>query len=128
MTIRNLTVDGAGQDVAFTPVAPPLAMFARARLFMASQLIEDWVELGPTSVLMDRMKPFRRRMNDSLEGHQITGTADSDTYSGSPAGKARKVLLQLPFGCVNQEQWIPLSLVAGGLICELQLGDFADAF
>ena len=58
LTIQNLTVDGNGQDVALTPVAVPLAMFSRARLFMASQLIEDWVELGPTAVLMDRMKPF----------------------------------------------------------------------
>ena len=57
-TIRNLTVDDAGQDVALTPIAPPLAMFARARCFMASQLIEDWVELPSTAVLMDRMKPF----------------------------------------------------------------------
>ena len=57
-TIQNLTSDGAGQDVNLTPIAPPLAMFARARLFMASQLVEDWVELGPTAVLMDRMKPF----------------------------------------------------------------------
>ena len=102
-TIRNLTVDGAGQDVNLTPIAPPLAMFARARCFMASQLIEDWVELPSTAVLMDRMKPFFRRVNDSLEGHQITGTPDTDIYSAIPAGKARKVLLQLPFGCVNQE-------------------------
>ena len=58
MTIQNLTSDGAGQDVNLTPIAPPLAMFARARLFMASQLVEDWVELGPTAVLMDRLKPF----------------------------------------------------------------------
>ena len=57
-TIRNLTVDGNGQDIALTPIAPPLAMFARARCFMASQLIEDWVELPSTAVLMDRMKPF----------------------------------------------------------------------
>ena len=58
MTIQNLTSDGAGQDVNLTPIAPPLAMFARARLFMGSQLCEDWVELAPTAVLMDRLKPF----------------------------------------------------------------------
>ena len=57
MTIQNLTEDGGGGGLALTPIAPPLAMFARARLCMASQLVEEWVELGPTSVLMDRMKP-----------------------------------------------------------------------
>ena len=86
MTIQNLTVDGGGAAAPLTPIAQPLAMFARARLFMASQLVEDWVELGPTSVLMDRMKPFMRRANDSLEGHVITGAADSDQFSPIPAG------------------------------------------
>ena len=86
MTIQNLTVDGGGAAAPLTPIAQPLAMFARARLFMASQLVEDWVELGPTSVLMDRMKPFMRRANDSLEGHVVTGTADNDQFSPIPAG------------------------------------------
>ena len=36
--------------------------------------------------------------------------------------------MQLPFGVVNQQRWLPLSLVAGGLILELQLGDAADGF
>ena len=76
-----------------TPARTPLSMFRRARLFMASQLVEDWVELGSTNVLMDRMKPFNRRANDSLEGHIITGSADSDTNSPIPAGGARNVLI-----------------------------------
>ena len=128
MTIQNLTVDVGGAAAPLTPIAQPLAMFARARLFMASQLVEDWVELGPTSVLMDRMKPFMRRANDSLEGHVITGAADNDQLFAHPGRGARKVLVQLPFGVVNQQRWLPLSLVAGGLILELQLGDAADAF
>ena len=41
MTIQNLTVDGGGAAAPLTPIAQPLAMFARARLFMASQLVED---------------------------------------------------------------------------------------
>ena len=95
---------------------------------MASQLVEDWVELGSTAVLMDRMKPFNRRATDSLEGHITTVTADSDTYSPIPAGGSRKVLMQLPFGCLNQQRWLPLHLIAGGLILEMELGDAADAF
>ena len=128
MTIQNLTKDVGNNDVPLTPIAQPLSMFRRARLFMASQLVEDWVELGSTNVLMDRMKPFNRRANDSLEGHIITGSADSDTYSPIPAGGSRNVLMQLPFGILNQPRWIPLHLVAGGLILELELGDSADAF
>ena len=58
LTIQSLTVDGSGQAVALTPIAPPLSMFNRGRVLMASQLVEDWVELGPTSVLTDRMRPF----------------------------------------------------------------------
>ena len=122
MTIQNL------EGVALTPVAPPLSMFRRARCFMASQLVEDWVELGPTSVLMDRMKPFQRRLNDSLEANVLTGAADSDSYSPIPANAARNVLVQLPFGVLNQPRWLPLHLIAGGLILELELGDSADAF
>ena len=128
MTIQNLTVDGGGNNVALTPIAQPLSMFRRARLFMASQLVEDWVELGTTAVLLERMKPVNRRGNDSLEGHILTGSADSDTFSPIPAGGARKVLMQLPFGCLNQPRWLPLHLIAGGLIMELELGDAADAF
>jgi len=128
MTIQNLTVNAENAQVPLTPVAQPLSTFRRARLFMASQLVEDWVELGPTAVLMDRMKPAARRLNDSVEAHTITGAGDSDTYSPIPAGAARKVLVQLPFGVLNQPRWLPLHLVAGGLILELELGDANDAF
>ena len=122
MTINNLST-----TTDLTPVAQPLAMFRRARLFMASQLVEDWTELGPTSVLMDRMKPFLRRLSDSLEAHVLTD-GSSDAYSPVPVNGARKVLVQLPFGVLNQQRWLPLHLVAGGLILELELGDATQAF
>ena len=128
MTIQNLTKGGGNNDVPWTPTAPVLSMLRRARLFMASQLVEDWAELGSTAVLMDRMKPFNRRANDSLEGHNITGTADSDTYSPIPAGDSRKAMMQLPLGCLHQQRWLPLHLIAGGLIMEMELGDAAAAF
>ena len=123
MTITNLS-----SDAELMPVAPPLAMFRRARLFMASQLVEDITELSNVTVLVDRMKPALRRLNDSLEGHVLTGGGSSDTYSPVGIGASRKVLAQLPFGVLNQPRWLPLHLVAGGLILELELGDAADAF
>ena len=39
MTIQNLTKDVGNNDVPLTPIAQPLSMFRRARLFMASQLV-----------------------------------------------------------------------------------------
>ena len=123
MTITNL--NGAA---ALTPIAPPLSMFRRARLFVSSQICEDWTELGASTVLMDRMKDTLRRSNDSLDSHILTGGGSSDTYSAIPGGASRKVLMQLPFGVINSPKWIPLGLVSGGLIIELELGDAADAF
>eukprot|EP00969_Alexandrium_andersonii_P338252 14948836-Alexandrium_andersonii.AAC.1 len=76
---------------------------------MASQLVEDWAELGTTAVLLDRMKPFFRRLNDSLEAH-IPSAADSDTYSAIPASGAHKVLVQLPLAA---------STSSAGCLCTL---------
>ena len=46
MTIANLA------NAARTPIAQPLAMFRRARCFMAGQFVEDWVELGPARLVL----------------------------------------------------------------------------
>ena len=50
-----------------TPIATPLSMFRRARLFASGQLVEDITELANQATLRDRLLPMSRRVNNSIE-------------------------------------------------------------
>ena len=57
-TITNQTGD------MITPIAQPLSMFRRARLFCPGQLVEDIQELPNQASLRDRLLPHARRINN----------------------------------------------------------------
>ena len=60
------------------PIAGPLAMFSRIRVFVSGIQIENWDFVGESTVLMDRLKSAGRRQNDSIEHHLMSdGTADA---------------------------------------------------
>ena len=44
------------------------------------------------------------------------------------AGKSRRLIASTPFGTLNQEKWLPLHLISGGLILEFELDDADTAF
>ena len=119
-TIVNL------KNEALTPCAPVMSMFRRARLFAGGgALVEDLTLLPNQTTLRDRMLPFDRRINNSIEHHPM----DADevyTVIGSQA--SRKVITPLPFGTVNQPSWLHIHLISGGLIMEFELDDQAAAF
>jgi len=75
---------------------------------------------------MDRLKGAARRQNDSIEHHLLT-SGTGDAYQSIAASGARKVMLQIPCGII-QEKWIPLSLVSGGVTLECELADVDQAF
>ena len=52
-----------------TPIATPLSMFRRARLFAAGQLVEGINELSHQATLRDRMLPMARRVDNNTESH-----------------------------------------------------------
>ena len=106
MRIYNLSTTGAAPNQVpglLTPLCGPFGMFSRARLYVAGQLAEDLTECGHSSVMMERMKPNARRINDSMEAHAMTGAnSANESYSAIPAGESRKVVCSLPFGLTNQ--------------------------
>ena len=113
-TLYNQTkVTTGGAAASMTPIAPPLAMFSRLRLYVAGVLCEDITEVGALTMLLERMKPAARRLNDSMEAHPMTGATLSDeNYAPMAGGTARKVLVDLPFGILKQDRWMPLAQIA----------------
>ena len=109
------------------PIAGPLAMFSRIRVFVSGIQVENWDFVGESTVLMDRLKGAARRQNDSIEHHLLT-SGTGDAYQAIAASGARKVMLELPTGTTKNEQWMPLSLVSGGVTIEMELADVDQAF
>ena len=106
-TIPNL----GNQNI--TQLAQPMSLFRRARLFAASQLVEDRIEFATESaVTYRRLEPYRR-IDNSNEAHPLGNPFNGD-YQVLGATKSRKILVNLPFGVLQQPKWIPLHLVAGG--------------
>ena len=101
-------------------------MFSRLRLYIGGQLAEDLTEVGHLAMLLERIKPNARRLNDSLEAHAMTANLGDEAYSPIPANGARKVVFSLPFGMLNQQKWMPFGLVAaGGIVLEAELSSNA---
>ena len=106
-----LTLQNTG-DQPITPCGQTMSLFRRARLFAASQLIEDRTELASETAITDRLKDGLRRMNDSIEQHPHDAF-NANTFTQIGAGKSRRLIAPTPFGTLNQDKWIPLHLVSG---------------
>ena len=102
-----LTIQNTG-DQTITPVGQTMSLFRRARLFAASQLVEDRTELATETAITDRLKDGLRRMNDSIEQHPHDAF-NANTFTQIGAGKSRRLIASTPFGTLHQDKWIPLS-------------------
>ena len=96
-----LTLKNKG-DQTITPCGQTMSLFRRARLFAASQLVEDRTELASETAITDRLKDGLRRMNDSIEQHPHDAF-NANTYTQLAAGKSRRLIASSPFGCLNTE-------------------------
>ena len=108
------------------PIAHPLAMFTSAKLYAGGQLVECIEELGPLATILDKLKPFRRRLNDSMMSHVLTA-GDGDDRADLAANQSRRCITELPLGLFKSAgKMIPLHLLQG-LVVELTLGDALQA-
>ena len=125
VSLNNLTKDDNGLgSIALTPIAPALAMFTSARLFLGGQVIEQIDELGPLATIIENLKPRARKHIDSIQTHPME---PNEAYKNMPANASRRLLFELPFGLFKQHRWIPLHIVSQ-LVVELTLGDATQAF
>ena len=92
----GFTITNTG-DANITPLAQPMSMFRRARLFAASQLVEDRLELATEAAVTDRLLGPYRRLDNSSEAHPVANAFTGDYQPLAPT-KSRRVLVNVPFG------------------------------
>ena len=68
-------------------------------------------------MLMDRLKGAARRQNDSVEHHLLTSRT-GDAHQRLASWGAWKVMLSRPCGTAQMDKWMPVSLVARGIVIE----------
>ena len=113
---------------ALVPIAHPMSMFTNIKLYAGGQLCENIEELGPLANILDKLKPYVRRVNDSMMSHVIVGgSGHLDARTPMAASASRRCILELPLGVFRTQKMIPLHLVSG-LTVELTLGDAKQAF
>ena len=124
----QFTLNNKDSSNALVPISGPLGQFSRIRIFASGIQIENLDFVGESATLVDRLKGPNRRQNDSIEHHLLT-SGTGDTYMSIPAGGSRKVMMTVPAGSVQMEKWVPLNLVSGGFVIELELNaDTGAAF
>ena len=126
----QFTLNNKDTTNALVPISGPCGMFSRIRVFVAGIQVEnlDLDHVNEICTLTDKLEFADRRQNDSIEHHLLTsGTGDSSM--SVPASGSRKVLFQLPCGATMMEKWMPLALVSGGFVIEMELNaDTGAAF
>ena len=110
------------------PIAGVLSMFTSAKLYAGGQLVECVEELGALATILDKLKPSKRRLNDSMMSHVLTDvTGDGDARSDLGGNQSRRCITELPLGLFKSAgKMIPLHLLQG-LVVELTLGDALQA-
>ena len=78
----QFTLHNKDASNALVPIAGPLAMFSRIRVFVSGIQVENWDFVGESAVLTDRLKGAARRQNDSVEHHLLT-TGTGDVYQSN---------------------------------------------
>ena len=85
-----------------TPCAQAGSLFRRVRRFAASQLVEDITEYATQTTLMQRLLPAARRLNDSIEAHQLAATAYSEDYDSIAPNASRRLIMPISCGTFSQ--------------------------
>ena len=105
---------------ALIPISGPLGMFCRIRAFISGIQMENPDFVGESNSLRDTLKGPNRRQNDSIE-HHLLNSGTGDTYMSIPAAGSRKVCMQMPASSMQMEKWLPLNLISGGFVVQLEL-------
>ena len=93
--------------------------FKELRMFAGGQLCEDIAYHGSVAVMLDRLMPAARRLNDSLEASLLPiGTGDND--SSIPGAASRRMQCPLILCLLHHEKWFPQSLI-NGLVIEIEI-------
>ena len=58
----------------------------------------------------------------------MTATGYQDDYVVLDANKSRRLIMPINSGVLNQAKWLPLHLISGGLVVEMELDDYGVAF
>ena len=76
-----------------------MSMFANIKLYAGGQLVENIEELGPLANILDKLKPYVRRVNDSMMSHTLKqGSAHLDSTSHVPNADSHRCISELPLG------------------------------
>ena len=86
----------------------PLIMFSRARLHLASTLVEDITFFGRWVNLMDNLLPYRKRLARYGTSGLSSGGDPNAAAAEIPASATRKVTVKLPLGIFEQHLFLPL--------------------
>ena len=102
-------------------LGPAYSLFYRGRLLVNGTLVEDIMYWGRTMLMWNKLIPFERAANDTLE---------ADWQYPIPGGKMRRYCLPLPFGLFTQHLclWLKVAPITIELELPLDYGDcIADA-
>ena len=116
----QFTLNNKDSSNALVPISGPLGMFSRIRVFVSGIQIENSDFVGESATLVDRLKGPSRRQNDSIEHHLLI-SGIGDTYMNIPASGRRKNMMSVSAGSMQMEKWMPLNLVSGVFVVELEL-------
>ena len=90
------------------PLAHPMSMFTNIKLYAGGQLVENIEELGPLANILDKLKPYVRRVNDSMMSHTLKqGSGHLDSRSHVPNGDSRRCITELPLGLLKSGKSYP---------------------
>ena len=82
---------------ALNAIAHPGSMFTTMKLYAGGQLCENIEEYGPLANILDKLKPFNRRVNDSMLSHPLTNV-NYDSRTALTGGKSRRCIVELGLG------------------------------
>ena len=84
---------------ALVPVAHPMSMFTNIKLYASGQIVENSEELCPLAISLDKLKPYVRRVNDSMMSHTLKqGSGHLDGRAHLPSSDSRTCICELPLG------------------------------
>ena len=106
-----------------------ISIFNRARLIASSTVIEDVDLLSRTVTMLSKLIPPARLQNEMIMnggGHNGNLTNPDGTLEPIAASDVRTMVVTLDMlGLFNQSKYIPVEMMAGGLVLELELNSDA---
>ena len=129
--VFSFTITNTSADRALKFKTPnPLIMFSRARLHLASTLVEDITYFGRWVNLMDQLLPYYKRLARYGTSGLGIGGAEPNNPNAAAAeiagASTRKVTVKLPLGIFEQHLFLPLKHCP--ITLELELNPTVGAY